>query len=196
MTFPRIRTSVLPLAAGVLLLLASCGSDDDSATGTTATPAPATTASAPATTAGPAVPPPTFAPEDQAFCSAAVRIAAGDAQMQEQLAAAVTQAIQSGQIDPFAQLLASLRTSGIIDGIGEAFDDLEAAAPADQQEDVRAFGDFTTATFDDLEDLNSVEELRAWADGLSSDPDTVAVQESARSVADLVQTRCGITLTN
>ena len=197
MTFTRIRRSALPLAAGALVLLAACGSDGDSASDASATTqAASTTAATSPTTDGPAVPPPTFAPEDEAFCTAAQRIAAGDAQLQKQLAAAVTQSIQSGDIDPFAQLLADLRSSGIIDGIGEAFGDLEASAAADQQADIRAFGDFTTATFADLESINSIEDLRAWADGLADDPDTVAVQDSAHAVSDLVQARCGISLTS
>lgn len=188
--------------AGLIGLVGCSGSDDDDAVGATSivADAGAETTAASGTTNPPATAGPTatftVAPEDEALCAAAQRIDAGDAELQEQLQAAVAESVKSGEIDPFAVLLGELRSGGTLNGIAEAYDDLEAAAPADQQANVRVLADFTTSTFDDLEAINTVAELEEWATNITSDPDAIAAQEGASAISAYVQDTCGISLTS
>lgn len=184
------RPRVAALLAATILGLAACGGSGDDAADAS------TTTAAPAGTAEPAAPTATVAPEDEALCLAAQRIAAGDAELQERLQTAVTESIKSGEIDPLATLLGELRSGGTLDGIAEAYGDLEAAAPQEQQENVRVLATFTLATFEDLEGLDTVEELQAWGEAITSDPDAIAAQEPAGAIGDYVLEHCGISLTN
>jgi hypothetical protein len=192
------RVSVRTFAAVVALValtgVSACSSsDDDSAVSTT--PVSNTSSTVPLT-AGPTAPPPTFAPEDAALCSAAQRIAAGDAQLNDEIQTAVGEAIRTGEIDPFATLLSRLRTDGILQGIAEAYDDLQAAAPAEQQPNVQALADYTAATFEQMAAFDSVDEMRSWAENITTDPAAIAVQEPATAITDYVQETCGFSLTN
>ena len=201
-----IHTVVAAVAVVVLTGLSACsGSDDDTADDTTSSTAEPTADSSVATgagsssvpnTAGPTAPPPTFAPEDDALCTAAQRIAIGDADLNDEIQTAVGEAIRSGEIDPFATLLTRLRTEGILDGIAEAYDDLEAAAPAEQQPNVRALADYSAATFEQLAAFDTVDEMQSWAENITSDPAAIAVQEPATAISEYVQKTCGLSLAN
>lgn len=201
-----IRTIVAAVAVVALTSLSACsGSDDDTADETTSSTADSTADSSVVTVAGsssvpnavgPTAPPPTFAPEDAALCTAAQRIAIGDAELNDEIQTAVGEAIRSGEIDPFATLLTRLRTEGILDGIAEAYDDLEAAAPAEQQPNVRALAEYSEATFEQLAAFDTVDEMQSWAENITSDPAAIAVQEPATAITAYVQETCGLSLAN
>jgi hypothetical protein len=209
-----IRTVVAAIAVVALTGLSGCsGSDDDTTsettgetTGATADATADSTAGSSAatgegsssvpTTAGPTAPTPTFAPEDAALCAAAQRIAVGDAELNDEIQTAVGEAIRTGEIDPFATMLTRLRNEGILDGIAEAYDDLEAAAPAEQQPNVRALADYSAATFEQLAAFDTVDEMQSWAENITSDPAAIAVQEPATAITEYVQETCGLSLAN
>lgn len=199
------RITLAAVAALTLVGLGACSDSDDDAADATTSTSTSTSASASASAQSESTEPVTsvsstvpfaIAPEDEALCAAAERIAAGDAQLQERLQTAVSETIKSGEIDPLATLLSDLRNGGMLDGIDEAYADLQAAAPADQQENVRVLAEFTRATFEDLEQLDTVDELQTWFDGITSDPDAIAAQEPARAIGEHVREHCGISLTS
>ena len=93
-------------------------------------------------------------------------------------------------------MLTRLRTEGILDGIAEAYEDLEAAAPAEQQPNVRALADYSAATFEQLAAFDTVDEMQSWAENITSDPAAIAVQEPATAITEYVQETCGLSLAN
>ncbi|HEY5874719.1 MAG TPA: hypothetical protein VIT64_05435 [Ilumatobacteraceae bacterium] len=210
-SFPiSIRTVVAAIAVVALTGLSACSGSDDDAADDTASATISSTADSTAdssvvtvagsssvpTTAGPTAPAPTFAPEDAELCTAAQRIAIGDAELNDEIQAAVGEAIRSGEIDPFATLLTRLRTEGLLDGIAEAYEDLEAAAPPEQQPNVQALAEYSAATFEQLATFDTVEEMQSWAENITSDPAAIAVQEPATAITEYVQETCGFSLAN
>ena len=200
-----MRTVVAAVAVVALTGLSACSGSDDDAADTASSTADSIADSTAVTvagsssvpnTAGPAAPAPTFAPEDAALCTAAQRIAIGDAELNDEIETAVGEAIRTGEIDPFATLLTRLRSEGILDGIAEAYEDLESAAPAEQQPNVRALAEYNAATFEQLEAFDTVDEMQSWIDNITSDPAAIAVQEPATAITEYVQETCGLSLAN